>query len=212
MHIYLPPDVELVRQMYAPSLGRLVEGIAHTQFSREMADLLEDGFRERYHGAAIEISNNLPPHTGKSEDEIFALNLERNDFENTIDHVIGMGTDAIIDPEFELAVNVMLAGDLEEFKSMIRANPSLVRKRSSFVHQATLLHYAGSNGVEIWRQVVPTNLPEIVHFLLDMGADVQAKMKVYNGFYDVLSLAETSAHPHDADVREELLQALSHQL
>ncbi len=212
MHIYLPPDVELVRGMYAPSLGRLVDGITHAQFSRELADLLEDGFRERHHGAAIEISNNLPKHAGKSEDEIFALSLERADFESTINHVIGMGSEKTIDPEFEQAVNVMLAGDLDEFKSIIRANPLLVRKRSSFVHEATLLHYAGSNGVEIWRQVVPTNLPEIVHFLLDMGADVQAKMKVYNSYYDVLSLAETSAHPHDADVREELLQALSRQL
>ena len=190
----------------------MAEGITHKQFSRELTDLLEDGFRERHQGAAVELSNSLQPHKGKSAEEIFHLELERPDFESAIDHVIGKGGELVIDPVFEKAVNVMLAGDLEEFESMIRSNPALVRQRSPFVHEATLLHYAGSNGVEIWRQVVPTNLPEIVHFLLDMGADVTAKMKVYESYHDVMSLAQSSAHPYDADVREELLQALSRQL
>jgi hypothetical protein len=212
MHIYLPPDVEFVREMYEPSLHRLVEGITSEQFSRELTDLLEDGFREQYQGSGVELSNNHPIHAGKSVDEILALDLTREDFEVTIDHVIGRGSDNIINPDFERAVNIMLAGDFDEFKNIVNSMPELVRMRSAFKHQATLLHYAGSNGVEIWRQVVPTNLPEIVHFLLDKGADVGAKMMVYNGYYDVITLAESSAHPIDADVRDELLQALSRQL
>lgn len=67
-----------------------------------------------------------------------------------------------------------------------------------------LLHYVASNGVELWRQNVPRNLPAICEMLLLKGANASAKMSVYGGYYDTLSLLLTSAHPKAAGLMDEL--------
>lgn len=109
---------------------------------------------------------------------------------------------------FEKAVNTLLAGDLEGLQSMIRQSPELLHLRSTYGHNATLLHYAGSNGVEMWRQQTPYNLPTIVQFLLEAGADKNATMNVYGGQFTTLEMVVTSAHPHAAGVVEELKELL----
>jgi hypothetical protein len=72
-----------------------------------------------------------------------------------------------------------------------------------------LLHYVAANGVEIRRQVVPSNAAEIARILLDHGAELRATMPVYGGQYDPLALMRTSAHPHDAGVARELEAVLA---
>src|SRR5438874_2707389 len=60
---------------------------------------------------------------------------------------------------FESAVEAVINGDVASLESLLRANPELVRARSTRkchfyppVHRATLLHYIAANGVEGYRQ------------------------------------------------------------
>ncbi|NNE01456.1 MAG: ankyrin repeat domain-containing protein, partial [Pirellulaceae bacterium] len=72
----------------------------------------------------------------------------------------------------------------------------------------TLLHYCGSNGVETYRQVVPTNLPQLTQLLIDAGADVNATAEMYGGNCPTLGLLITSAHPAEAGVVDQVVQIL----
>ncbi len=54
--------------------------------------------------------------------------------------------------QFELAVEAIITGDVTTLRSLLRANPELIRARSTREHHATLLHYVGANGVEGYRQ------------------------------------------------------------
>jgi hypothetical protein len=114
------------------------------------------------------------------------------------------------DPAFESAVDSLLRGDVEELRGLLAGDPSLVHRRSSFGHRATLLHYVGSNGVETHRQKVPLNLAEIARLLIEAGADVNAKADMYGGS-TALGLLVTSDHPAKAgvttDVRKVLVDA-----
>ncbi|MEL6717594.1 MAG: ankyrin repeat domain-containing protein, partial [Bacteroidota bacterium] len=105
-------------------------------------------------------------------------------------------------------VNAILAGNIVLLKELINESPKLTEAHSQYGHAATLLHYVASNGVELWRQKVPFNLVEITEYLLACGADRQAKMKVYGGQFDTLSLLQTSEHPKQfglLDQMEDLL-------
>jgi hypothetical protein len=111
------------------------------------------------------------------------------------------------DPAFEFAVDTLLSGDVEALRGLLSGDPSLVRRRSSFGHRATLLHYVGSNGVETYRQRVPMNLAEIARLLVEAGADVNARAEMYGGS-TALGLLVTSDHPARAGVTGDVVQVL----
>lgn len=113
-----------------------------------------------------------------------------------------------LDFVFENSVNLLLAGNLKALDRQITAFPKLLTQTSQFGHGATLLHYTASNGVELWRQVVPQNLAAITKYLLEKGADKHAKMKVYGGHFDTLALLTSSIHPYEAGIGEELERVL----
>lgn len=112
------------------------------------------------------------------------------------------------DPDFELAVDTLLSGDVEKLRGLLSRDPSLVHRRSSFGHRSTLLHYVGSNGVETYRQRVPMNLAEVARFLIDAGADVNATANMYGGGSTAYSLLVTSDHPAKAGVTGDVLKVL----
>ncbi|SFR38631.1 hypothetical protein SAMN04490243_1417 [Robiginitalea myxolifaciens] len=103
---------------------------------------------------------------------------------------------------FEQALKALLNGELQNLEALLRVETSLTQAISPFAHRATLLHYAASNGVEIWRQQVPNNLSEGVGLLLRYGANPKSVMKVYGGEFDVIALLDSSAHPKDAGCYE----------
>src|SRR5256885_6418289 len=72
--------------------------------------------------------------------------------------------------QFEAAVDAIIVGDTATLEQLLRANPSLVRARSTRRHHSTLLHYVGSNGVEGVRQRTPNNNVNVAAVLLDAGA------------------------------------------
>lgn len=111
------------------------------------------------------------------------------------------------DPDFEIAVDTLLRGDVEASRGLLTDDPSLIHRRSSFGHRSTLLHYVGSNGVETYRQRVPMNLAEIAHLLVEAGADVNARAEMYCGS-TALGLLVTSDHPAKAGVTAEVVKVL----
>jgi hypothetical protein len=113
------------------------------------------------------------------------------------------------DPTFELAVDAVVYGRINDLRALVADHPDLPVRRSAYGHRATLLHYTAANGVEIRRQVIPANAADVVAALLDAGADRSAKLHAYGGDFDVLDMFKTSAHPRDAGVAAAVEHALA---
>jgi hypothetical protein len=109
---------------------------------------------------------------------------------------------------FEAAVDAIVAGDEDTLRRLLRANPGLIRARSTREHRCTLLHYVSANGVEGYRQKTPPNAVRIAEILLDAGAEVDAEADVYGGRCTTLGLVATSVHPYLAGVQDPLMQVL----
>ena len=109
---------------------------------------------------------------------------------------------------FEAAVDAIVSGDLATLQRLLRADPTLVRARSTRLHGSTLLHYVGANGVEGFRQRTPPNIVAIAAALLDAGADIDAVAGIYGGGSRTLMLVATSVHPMVAGVQNELMAFL----
>jgi hypothetical protein len=151
-----------------------------------------------------------------SADEIMGSNFTLDDARQTIAREYGFADWSDVetrggmppDKDFEIAVDTLLRGDVEKLRGLLSSDPSLVRRRSSFGHRSTLLHYVGSNGVETYRQRVPMNLAEITRILVEAGADVNATAEMYGGGSTVLGLLVTSSHPAEAGVTGDVLKVL----
>src|SRR5262249_31618138 len=109
---------------------------------------------------------------------------------------------------FEAAADAIISGDIKKLKRLLRADPKLIKARSTREHRATLLHYVSANGVEGYRQKTPANAVEIAEVLLGAGAEVDAEADVYGGGATTLGLVATSVHPHVAGVQNPLMQKL----
>ena len=109
---------------------------------------------------------------------------------------------------FEAAADAIVKGDIVGLEWLLRDHPALIHARSRRTHHAMLIHYAGPNGIEYFRQVTPKNAPDIVRLLIAAGADVNATADVYGGGATALGLAATSLTPVVAGVLEPLLGAL----
>ena len=109
---------------------------------------------------------------------------------------------------FEAAADAIVRGDTATLDRLLKADPELVRARSTREHRSTLLHYVSANGIEDFRQKTPKNVVEITKRLLDAGADVKAESDAYGGRSTTLGLAATSCHPEEAGVQIPLLELL----
>ena len=109
---------------------------------------------------------------------------------------------------FELAVDAVIRGDIDELRAVIARNPDIVRQRSTRAHHSTLLHYVSANGVEDYRQITPVNVLDVARLLIDSGAEVDATSEAYGGGSTTLGLASTSAHPRARGVQIALVDLL----
>jgi hypothetical protein len=115
--------------------------------------------------------------------------------------------------QFEWAVEAIISGDVATLRSLLRANPELVRARSTRAHHAMLSHYVGANGVEDYRQKTPKNAVKVAEVLLKAGAEVDADLD-YGSMRRTyperrgsatLGMVATSVHPAVAGVQIALL-------
>src|SRR5262245_11532586 len=111
---------------------------------------------------------------------------------------------------FDQAVRAIITGDESALKTLLAAQPDLIRQRSTSSHQATLLHYVGANGVEGELQVSPGNAPAITRILLEAGAEVDATAPLYDDlrFNTTMCMTVTSVHPWFAGVQADIVDAL----
>jgi ankyrin repeat protein len=116
---------------------------------------------------------------------------------------------------FETAVEAAIAGEVASLRSLLDADPDLVRTRSTRVtpfnprrHRATLLHYLSANGVEGYRQLSPPNAVDVATLLLERGAEVDALADMYGGECTTLSLLVSSTPPAQAGVQVPLVHRL----
>ena len=205
MEVFKNQSVSDLQSFYGDLLFP-VPGITIKQYLERQAVQLWNGIQANDPIVGIEISNYHPDYLGRKMAEIPIGNWKKTDAFQTIASEYGF-TDwqemeeqetEPLDIVFENAVNLLLAGKIEELKGQVATYPNLLKQTSQFGHRATLLHYTGSNGVEAWRQVVPLNLPQVTKFLLEKGVDKHAKMKVYGGEFDTLALLASSGHPYEA--------------
>ena len=105
-------------------------------------------------------------------------------------------------------MDAILSGNVDQLRTLLEKNPSLIHQQSDFGHQSTLLHYVGCNGVETYRQVIPMNLAEIAQVLIEAGADVNATAGMYGGDSTTIGLLVTSAFPAEAGVVDEVVKVL----
>jgi hypothetical protein len=151
-----------------------------------------------------------------TDDEIFAAPLSLDDARHLIarEHEYRDWSDAVahgdelVDRVFEAGVDAVIAGDLAALEKLLRDHADLAKRRSSYAHRCTLLHYVAANGVEQTRQRTPENAPQVARALLAAGAEPDAGSRSYGPEDTTLELLVSSCHPGEMGVMEELVEIL----
>ncbi len=215
--VYCHPVVKETVALHAALLSVYPGNLRVIGVLEHQARVLLSHFNIKDEAVCVQLSNWLPECVGLNPAQIFKQDLTIHHMRLTVarEHGFESWTDAQLagnvrlDATFEAAVDAALSGNLKKLDQLVRENPDLVTQRSQFGHGATLLVYMAANGVETWRQVVPANAASILQYLLDAGADPEAKICVYGGLHSTLELLLSSAHPRDAGVLDEMAAVLS---
>jgi hypothetical protein len=206
MDVFVPPDVRAVCDLYEGLLGEEALSRTAQEQLRLLARRLADGCRDRRRGALVELRNWHPAARGRDEHSWWdwAAGLSEADLLDTVARGHGyVGWDAVGSllpvPAFEAALDAMLGGDLAALEASLHADPAMVRRRSHWGHDATLLHDLAANGVEIYRARVPANAADAARLLIDSGADPSSRARMYGGEMTTLGLLRTSTLPPGAE-------------
>lgn len=210
MKIYISDQVAQVRSLFSG-----IEPSVHLRETvlRYLA-ALEAGYREQNPAVDILLRNYSPRHSTEATGGSGVPRATPEELKQVMAHYFGFAHFADIDEsithdvEFEKAVETLLRGKRDQLDTQLREHPGLIRRSSRYGHRAGLIHYLAANGVELHRQVVPDNAPELLRLLLDHGADPHQEHRIYGGRHSFRELIETSAHPAEAGVREALIAQL----
>ena len=210
--MYFAPELNRLYQYYSKIIKNKTYKYVHSQL-QDFCHILHTLYLKKDPSALIEISNYHPDFIGVKSFEMVTRTLTIADIELTIARAYHFESWPLVleyygefDWLFENAIDDLLFGRREELQEKITAHPYLLTARSSYMHKAGLIHYCGSNGVEIWRQRVPKNLVEITKMLIQHGADRHMTSQLYGGGAKVIGLIESSAHPYSAGIAKELIQ------
>ena len=187
--LYIAPEVAAVRALH-PYVGEadFAERPIHDQIAMQ-ADRLWQAHQDGDRRIAMHVMCWWPQAAGQSLDQVLAGAFSPDDARLTMSREYGFADwqavevlgDLATEPDFERAVDTMLAGDLAGLEAMIKADAGLLSRSSRYGHGATLLHYLAANGVESHRQVMPLNAVEIAKMLVKYGADRTATARMYGG-------------------------------
>ncbi len=214
--VFVSPEVAEVIRLHRDLFSDEFRRLSIEQQLDRQADRLLQAHREGRTVAATQLSSWHPGLAGRPIEAIMTHALTRQDARETIAREYGYSdwTDAQTngseppDPDFEEAVDILLAADVDALRRTCEGDPTLVKRRSSFGHHATLLHYVAANGVETYRQVVPRNLDKLTRVLIDFGADVNATVNLYGGETTTIDLLLSSSHPAAAGVVDDVAKVL----
>ncbi len=214
MEVYMNDTISNIRNYHGDVIRNIWQYKTIKEYLEEYAYSLSIAHKNGEIGFANEVNNYYKPFFGVDADKIMKTAFDKGEFLNISASVHGFESFSKVDeklgfnPVFEKAVDAVITGNKENLSLLIKENPEIVSGVSSFGHRATLLHYCAPNGVELWRQIVPNNLDQIVSYLLDKGADLHAKMEVYGGVFTFEELFFTSAHPVEAGVVDKVKSIL----
>ncbi len=208
MTIYKPEVVKKLQQFYRPLLEIDQYAITVKEHITHFAEKMWAEIGQKPAFLLRQINNHHPDYLGTPIIKLKELNFSFEDCQLTITQSFGFKNWAEVEAldqtvyslEFEKAVHCLIHGKVIQLESLLENFPGLVQQTSKYGHEATLLHYVASNGVEMWRQQVPSNLPELLSLLLEKGADKNSKMSIYGGHFTTLELLKTSAHPYEAEL------------
>lgn len=212
--MYRHPHVQNVQDLYG-SLIQLGEAPSFLQWAQAMANRLKEGFEHQHPGAGVEIRNYEPSLGGAPSSQLFSTSFSSEDLFDLFARSLHFTSWAHLleVPEwgtvpFQEAVDALVGGEIRQLEALLRAHPGLVGAHSPFGHQAGLVHYLAVNGVETWRQQVPSNFLAIAELLLRYGADPQQGHQIYGGTATLQGLMETSSHLKAAGILEQLLDIM----
>lgn len=214
--VFIHPDVAQVKELHSRVLSSFDLSGTILELLELMAGNLADASDAGDPRSQVEINNYMKPGEFTQVGNLLRVNLSLarelmarqhgfTDWEE-----VKYGGRVSLLPGFEKAVDFLIAGEVEALEKMLVENPHLVIQRSSYHHKGTLLHYAAANGVEIRRQIVPYNLPDVIRLLLNQGADPHARGFFYGSMIDTMSLLQTGTHTREAGVYEEAYNLLIH--
>ena len=212
--MYVHEQIEHLYQYYLDIIQDNSIKTVHDQLLRFAQKLLV-AYQNHNPLAVLEISNYHPNYIGIQSLEEIDRRLNIEDIQYTIARAYHFEdwdevarSEAELNRSFEAAVDDVIFGRKQPLKTKMTADPNLLQRRSQYGHHAGLIHYVSANGIEIWRQRVPHNILEIAKMLLDAGADPYLYSDLYGGTMGVLGLVETSAHPFNAGISDQLIKLL----
>lgn len=215
IHQHIPKIVDEIRGMYFDILTDKNRFKTVQEFCSVCVDASYQNYKDGYLTFATEFRHYNKKYARMSDQEVAELELTIDDFRDSIASAYTfdgwddmVNRDQKFDPLFETAIDWLLVGEFKKLIQLIISNPKYLIQKSPFGHQAGLIHYCGSNGVEIWRQVVPENLPQILYWLIQNGADPHQENNIYRMNSSLRGLIETSAHPHQAGIVNDLIEVL----
>ena len=214
--VYIAPEVRQILDLHQ----YLTENAFKKSSIREQI-AIQAGTIHAAHGKGdtrigMHVMSWWPKALGKTLDQVLTSEFSASDAVITMcceygfsdwDAVNGLG-DLILDPQFEGALDHMLAGEIDDLGTLLDQSPDLVVAQTRLGHRSTLLHYIGANGVESHRQKTPLNPAAIAELLVAKGASKMAEANMYGGAQTPYTLASTSAHPRNAGISDDLNLAL----
>ena len=216
MKVYKPNIVQDLEAFYGPLLYSYQQYPKVVDHLNQLALRMWEGVQVGYPAIFSEINNYNKNYLGVPIAQLMNKALTLEDCYETVAHQYGFDTwkqlstdkERHYDIGFEQTINYLLEGDITKLQEQLDKFPYLISATSKYGHQATILHYTASNGVEFWRQKVPYNLVALTKLLLEKGADKNALLNVYGGDCTLIGLLETSAHPYQVGITQELKQLL----
>lgn len=215
VEVYIHPHVTQIKSMYFDVMSKKESYSSVRTFIEDCVDLSFQNYQNNDSAFAIEFLNYNPDFFGQTQESLLDAELAITDFRKTLAKAYSfkdweevITCNHTFNPIFEVGVDWLLAGEFKRLIQLINSKPHILTACSPFGHKAGLIHYCGSNGVEIWRQVVPSNLPQMLDYLIENGADPNQPNHIYGTNSSLIGLIETSAHPYKAGLVNELLAVL----
>lgn len=217
MEIYRHDIQRHLEQYYGPLLTAFDRFDSIQDHLSAIANALHHGLQHKNKYLYYQLNNYNKKFIGRPVEELQKESFSLADARNTIAQEYGFKNWNQLNSmpvlsyqvDFQKAIDFLLEGNEAGLTESIRNNPNIIKTRSNYGHHASLLHYAGSNGVEMWRQKVPSNLVRLTEILLKNGANPDARMNVYGGQFTTYDMLTTSAHPKQAGILEEMKSLFS---